>query len=248
MLGWFRSQARCPVDDVTRTWLDERWAWLEEQFGLDRLRKMEVILPSHKYFPDRYEKTTEDVQRMMERVCEYMELDPDSIELSFYRDRKSVYLGGIQEGAAGLYRGGGYKFKVAVEVSNLENPLGLVAVLAHELGHVHLLGHGRITDDEEDHEPLTDLLTVYFGFGVFTANSVVQESHWSAGNSSGWSVGRRGYLTMQQYGYALALFARSREEDGSAWVKELRLDVRAAFKQAKRFVDQQAGANSFKQS
>ena len=66
------------------------------------------------------------------------------------------------------------------------------------LGHVHLLGHGRIDDEAEDHEPLTDLLTVLFGMGVFTANAVIREHHWDAGPVSGWSINRRGYLGMPE--------------------------------------------------
>ena len=81
-----------------------------------------------------------------------------------------------------------------------------------------------------DHEPLTDLLTVYFGMGILCANSVVQTSSWQQGRRSGWSIGRQGYLSMPAYGYALARFACAREEDGSDWEKELRLDVRSAFR------------------
>jgi hypothetical protein len=110
------------------------------------------------------------------------------------------------------------------------------------LAHVHLLGHGRITDEAEDHEPLTDLLTVFLGMGVFTANSVIREKYWHAGQWSGWSMGRRGYLSMPMYGYAFALFARARGEDGSAWARELRLDVRSAFEQALRFVSEVGNA------
>jgi hypothetical protein len=104
---------------------------------------------------------------------------------------------------------------------------------------VHLLGHGRISVDTEDHEPLTDLLTVFFGLGVFTANSVIRETSWHAGQLSGWSIGRRGYLGMPVYGYAFARFARARGEDGSDWSRELRPDVRSAFKQAMRFLEKE---------
>jgi len=41
----------------------------------------------------------------------------------------------------------------------------------HELGHVLLLADGKISKDRKDHEHLTDLLTVWLGLGIFTANS-----------------------------------------------------------------------------
>jgi hypothetical protein len=173
---------------------------------------------------------------MLDRVCEYMDIDPGTVELSLYQDRNPVHEEQWRQGTAGLYHPEAGKFRVWVEVANLDDPLGLVGTMAHELGHVHLLGHGRITEEAEDHEPLTDLLTVYFGLGVFTANSVIRESYWHAGAVSGWTMGRRGYLGMPEYGYAFARFARARGEDGSDWAGELRLDVRSAFKEAMRFL------------
>ena len=174
---------------------------------------------------------------MLDRVCDYMEIEPDTVELSLYEDRNPVYEGEWRHGAAGLYHKEADKFRVWVEVSGLNDPMALVGTLAHELGHVHLLGHGRIADDVEDHEPLTDLLTVFFGMGLFTANSVIRENYWNAGGISGWSMGRRGYLTMPQYGYAFALFAWARGEGNPTWEKHLRLDVRTAFDAALRFLE-----------
>jgi hypothetical protein len=116
-----------------------------------------------------------------------------------------------------------------------------VGTLAHELGHVHLLGHGRVSDQAADHEPLTDLLTVYLGMGIFTANSVIREHYWHEGQVWGWNIGRSGYLGMPDFGYAFARFARARVEEGAEWVSELRLDVRSAFKQAMRFLAEEAG-------
>ena len=49
-------------------------------------------------------------------------------------------------------------------------------------------------------------------------------------------IARRGYLTMPEYGYALARYVRCRGEDGSQLAKELRLDVRSPFQKALRFL------------
>src|SRR5207244_3098696 len=128
------------------------------------------------------------------------------------------------------------KYRIWVDVGNLADPLALVATLAHELGHVLLLGQARISTQEEDHEPLTDLLTVFLGLGIFTANSVLQEKYWHAGAVSGWQIGRRGYLHMPEFGYALALFAWAREEADPPWSNELRADVHSAFVAGSRFL------------
>lgn len=237
MFSWFRSQPECPIEPEMRDWINTRWAWLEEQFGTERLCATQVILPNSDFFPDPYHGTKKDAEALFKRVCGYMELDHADMRLSFYEERK-------QPGTAGLYRAEGKRFHIEIEITNLHDPLAMVATMAHELGHVHLLGQRRLPEDADDHEPLTDLLTVYLGMGVFTANSVIRENYWHAGQISGWSIGRRGYLTMVDYGYAFARFSRARHDDGKTWVRELRLDVRTAYKQAMRYlaaIDNQDG-------
>ena len=62
---------------------------------------------------------------------------------------------------------------------NFEDPARAVAVIAHELAHVLLLGNGYLGGHEKDHEELTDLLTVFSGLGIFTANAAFQFKQWS---------------------------------------------------------------------
>ena len=238
MFGFFRSRVACPVTSEARGWIEQRMAWLTEEFGCKRVQSVRVILPTPEFFPDPYNGTREDALRMLERVCGYMGIEPETVELSLYRERNPLSNGELWQGTAGLYHEEVRKYRISVEVANLGDPLALVATMAHELGHVHLLGHGRITPDVEDHEPLTDLLTVFLGMGVFTANSVIREHYQDTALSSMWSIGRRGYLTMPMYGYALALFARRRGEEKPRWARELRLDVRSSFKQAMRFLNE----------
>lgn len=241
MLNWLRSKPVCPIDSAVREWIDVRWEWLEQEFGTQRLRQTPVILPTAEFFPDPFDGTEEHARRELDRLCRYMGLDPATIDMSLYADRNPVHTERGREGTAGLYHPEGNRFRIWIEVGNLDHPMAMLATMAHELGHVHLLGHGRITNDIEDHEPLTDLLTVFFGIGVLTANAVIQESNWNYGQYSSWSISRGGYLGMNEFAYALARFAQSRGENGSAWMKELRLDVRAPFKQSMRYLQANGG-------
>jgi hypothetical protein len=200
-----------------------------------------VILPRPEFFPDPYHETESDARRILDRVCGYMRLDPTTIRMSLYDESdpnagNPIFSGQRQQGTAGLYQPEGRYYRIWIEVSNLHDPLALIATMTHELGHIHLLGHGRIQSDADDHEPLTDLLTVFLGLGVFTANSVIREHSWFEGGYSGWSISRRGYLGMAAYGYAFAKFARCRSETWPDWADELRPDVHSAFKQAMRFL------------
>jgi Pentapeptide repeats (9 copies) len=219
-----------------RNWINRRWAWLEEQFGKDHVLKGPVILPTEQFFPDPYEGIEEDAVSLFGHVCTFMAIERSTVELSFYEESRPVYDGELHAGTSGLYQAHEGKFQIWIEVRNIHDPLAMVATMAHELGHVHLLGHGRISADAEDHEPLTDLLTVFFGMGVFVANAVVREKSSSSGLISAWSIKRQGYLDMRQLAFALALYARAREENNPSWAVHLRPDVFAPFKQSIRFL------------
>ena len=43
-------------------------------------------------------------------------------------------------------------------------------------------------------EPMNDLLTVFLGFGIFTANSAFHFKQYTTDRAQGWSAGRSGYL------------------------------------------------------
>lgn len=241
VFDWLRGPPQCPIDPGVRSWIDQRWDWLIQVFGIARIRKSPLFLPRHEHFPDPYAGTDADVQMLLQRVCVYMDLDPTVIELSIFSAQNPIHTHplfiGSSPGAAGYYEDLGGRYRIWIEESLLHDPLVLVATMAHELCHVHLLGHQRIPPETEDQEPLTDLLTVYLGFGLITANAVVRDRNLNQGAFGMWVMSRHGYLTMQDYGYALALFARARDEFSPAWARELRPDVRAAFKASMRLLD-----------
>jgi hypothetical protein len=128
------------------------------------------------------------------RVCGYLGLESARFELRLYSeaDRPGLVDGsgrGYVQGTAGLYQGG-ERPVVWVEYSRLSDPPALVATLIHEACHDLLLGEGRLRGDEPDHELVTDLLTVYMGLGVITANATIRESNWRGCGSEGWRIGR----------------------------------------------------------
>lgn len=192
-------------------------------------------MPTTEFFTDSFSASEEEVRQVLDRTCDLLKVDARLIDLEFF-DEKQAFEN--QTTALGLYLQEGDRYRVWIENKELENPIGMVATMAHELCHVHLLGHGRVSEEEDDQEPLTDLLTVFLGLGVITANGAFHDSNWHAGGWEGWQVGRRGYLTMAMYGYALALFANLRGERKPSWAKHLRADVRHAFEKTCRFYEQ----------
>lgn len=229
MFGWLRPKS--PLTDEERRWIDTKFAWLTTEFGARSTAP--VITPTEAFFPDDYDEKPEDVAKIFQRLCGYMGIDDKRVELSFYTsDSADDYVNAFnpvisREYALGMYWEENGRAQIMLESSRLSEPMEVVATLAHELGHVLLLGEGRYSRDEPDHEPLTDLLTVYFGLGIFKANSVIREVNWSSGQWAGWSLSKQGYLSGPQCAYALARFAVARGETKPLWKRFLRRDIKA---------------------
>jgi hypothetical protein len=87
-----------------------------------------------------------------------------------------------------------------------------------------------------DQEPLTDLLTVYLGMGIFTANAAFDFSRQAGCRVDSWQAQRLGYLTEQMYGYALACYALLRGEPHPPWARYLDTNPRVYLKQGVRYL------------
>jgi hypothetical protein len=246
----FPFRPKLPVVDQDRQWVDDGFTRLEKILGRDRMLRATVILPTPEYFPDLYDKTPETAEMLFQRVCTYMGVERCSIDFEIFPDETEElqkilpYWHGNSGGCAGIYTQDGpskdrsdeRRMLVAVRSTQLKDPLSLVATLAHELGHVILLG-GRLMDPiTPDHEPMTDLLTVFLGLGIFTANTAARFLQFQDENRQGWSMRRLGYLPEEVYGYALAKFAAERGEARPEWVRHLSTNVRAYYKSSRPYV------------
>jgi hypothetical protein len=225
MFGLFRNNnAAPPIDEATRHWIEELFLWLIDTFGEEQIRAKQILRPDPEDFPVTYDGTYEAALETMHIVASQMEVDPDSIALNlFIRDDDRPDAGGLYKG---LQDG---KYWIDIEVGMLKEPMRLVAVLAHEIAHIKLLGEGRI---DENNEHLTDLTTIVFGLGIFNANSAFQFSTDSVKKS--WS--NLGYLSQMEWGYALALYSYIRGEKEPAWIGHLSKNVKGDFLQSERFI------------
>lgn len=238
MLDWLFKPS-CPCDPAAKGWVEERLAWLADEFDDHAFNGRRIVLPAPQFFPDPYDGTKIAVRGLLDRVCEYMDVVPDLVRLKFRSDEGKLGLvneGGYAVGyAAGTYQEGYRKFTVTIDTSMLADPMALVGTIAHELGHVKLLGEGRTTSDEYDNELLTDLTTVHFGLGVFTANHpayvVPTKARWPDTD-----LFRPAYMTPPMYGWALAHLAWFRGEEKPEWARHLTADARAYLKQGVRYL------------
>jgi len=252
MLGF---SPKLPISEEERQWVDEGFRRLEKLIGRRRMLEARVITPTAEDFPDSYDKTPEAAEKLFSRLCNYMKVEPSDIEFEIFPDETEElkallpsWRGSGGKRAAGLYmhameerdsEGSNNREQgavVAIRSSQLKDPLSLVATMAHELGHVILLGGGLMTPKSPDHEPITDLLTVFLGLGIFTANSAGRFKQFQDDRRIGWSMQRMGYLPEEVFAYALAKFVVERSEKRVVWERHLSTNVRAYFKRSRAWL------------
>src|SRR5258708_335850 len=202
-----------------KEWVEHRLLWLKGAFGPELLRQP-PLEPTSSLLPRQWDGSEEAGRDLLCRLCKFMRVDAARVQLDYYSKEDAHKVDSDcaghtrSSGPAGLYfhpREDG-TVVIALEKGGLAKPSALAATICHELGHVHLLADGRIKGDEKDCEPLTDLLTVYFGVGIFTANSAFQFDQWQSHSHQGWSAKAQGYLPERIWGYALAGYAWMRGE------------------------------------
>lgn len=238
---WFTP--KCPVDAETKQWVDEGFRWLMEDLGADTLASVEVILPLEEFFPDEFNTSRGSIRKMVERICTYMDVDASLIDLRFHEKDSTDRLHPLANEEVGeTHDLGTYqqrpdgKYRISIETSQAANPEMLAATIAHELGHVILAGEQRLPPDDPNHEPLTDLVTVFYGMGIFNANSCMVFEQWTNSQFQGWQAGGAGYLTEEAFGYALALFAYVCGDEKAGWSTHLRTNVRHYFKKSLKYL------------
>lgn len=245
MFSFFKHKKnKCPIPEDTRIWMENALIWLINQFREEKILTVKTLLPVQEDFPVQFNGTEQMAYDILAIVAQQMDVDTNRINLDFYNEQlleikgdAGVALNGQQyedeNYSSGLYGGKGTdgKFSIAVELSQLKEPDKLIATLAHEIAHIKILGDGRL---KENDEYLTDLVTVFFGLGIFNANTAFR--FYTATDK--WAYSKQGYLTQQDWGYALALYAYIRNEKKPYWIKYLTPNIQSDFKKSEAYIQE----------
>lgn len=243
---WWKTP-KLSVTDKDKAWVEESFARFVEIFGVTYASGTRMLLPTPEYFPDPYHGTPQCARLLLDRVCGYMNFDPVGVKLEIFDDHRGniggdilpVYVVPMEKTAAGYYLAANAEVAlpiVAIEKQQLTEPTQLVATLAHEVSHVILLG-GNLIELNRYHELLTDLCTVFCGFGIFSANtSCIFQQYQRNDGYHGWRTGRQGYLSQQVYGYALACWAWLHHDDKAPWERYLTENVKHDFRASMRYL------------
>lgn len=241
MFNFFKRKPFEPLDAELRHYFEHNLLCLRRTFPKPTLHKRKVFTPVESDFPIDWNKGEQTAYDLLPIVCRVMDIHPMEIQLEFFSNGvRTINMGSYTEAintegnaleAAGEYFGKNEdgKYVVALEQGLLQHPDNLIATLVHELAHVKLMGHAKMDYNDE---MLTDLTTVFFGFGIFNANSAFQFKK----SNQGWSWSDLGYLKIDEWAYALALYAYLRKETNPTWKNHLNATVQKLFDQCSQYI------------
>lgn len=215
-----------PLEPDEREWLIERTAELIAAAPWQQYVRAPLLLPDERSFPDRWTPDLRGLRLLALRLLAYAGLEQLDVDIVVFEGERKTELDahGLEhvtghEGAAAWFAGiedGVCLF--GCDVDQLGDPIGVVGAMAHEVAHAFRRFHGLEVDDRELEERLTDLTTVYLGFGVISTNAALRHRSSGVGGSMfahQWSRSQLGYLPAEAMSFALALWWHARGGDAA---------------------------------
>ncbi|MBD8487337.1 hypothetical protein IFO69_01115 [Echinicola sp. CAU 1574] len=242
MFNFLKSNKKYePLNWELRKYFENNFLWLLQEFPKPKIEDRKILTPTSEHFPIKWNKSKDNAFDAHRIICENMQIDPSKVELDFFDNglkeidmgTSMIFVESDPENpeAAGLFhheKEDG-KYSVSLDEALLAKPDHLIATIAHELAHVKLLGVKKLNQNDE---MLTDFTTVFFGLGIFNANSAFQFYN----QSDRWGYSNLGYLKTDEWAYALALFAFIRQEDDPEWKQYLSKTIKKDFDKCLRYM------------
>ena len=211
-----------------RKWLGRYLRKLIERKGAETFLQSPLLEPTSRYFPDPWSGRVSDVHRLTQRLMHQAGLGELRLSLQGFAGGKKTWDSGTAGWFAGIM---GDTCEMGVHVSQLANPEAAVGVMAHEVAHAWRSYHRLKADDHDREELLTDLTTIFLGFGIFTTNNTDRYRASGTWSETRWSVSSGGYLPPAAMAWVLALqaVARDRKDEMRAIEKHLEPNQRECF-------------------
>jgi zinc-ribbon domain len=214
-------------------WILLAFRWALEQFGSDVFYQHTILVtPTHDHFPDQAGDPHQKALLAFQRVQKFMGIEHWPCKLVAQQPGVNpvvdpfTVMENAPQSPGGTFSVRGVEEPQVVITYNpatVQRPQALVAILAHELA--HYLGRTAQCPPpggEKNWEYATDLLAVFSGFGLFSANSACDFHQFRGYNNQGWSSRTLGYLSEFEFAYCLAVFCTLKHIDRKQVIAHLK--------------------------
>ena len=230
MFSWFRP--RCPIDLLSKVWVEYRLRFLIDRIGAAEIRRYPLLIPTANDLPEIAPAQDGHIEDLLCRLCEQLRIDRQGIDLQVI---DILPMMANSHHALGTHTPNSRTIWLRRDL--LSKPAHMLSALIRELLHDRLQGEGILRGDKNDHEQMTDLSACLFGCGIPLANSTLTVESETTRTYSPMQIWQTGYLTSLEFGDALAVLHWWRgDEDIPDWVKLLRLDAQETFTRGLQFL------------
>lgn len=239
MFGLFRSKSVLHEDSTE--WLFSAYAWALGNFGREVFHQDTILVtPTDRHFPEKSFDTWEErVSVAFGRVREYAGMRNWPCELSALTPGMDPVAAPaissvVPRGPHGtvLINAERRSIPITFDPGMLKRPLVIIAIFAQQLGyHLGRSIAAEIPGGEHLRGPASDLLAIFMGFGLFLTNSAMTECRGGC-SGCGTSVQKLGYLTEDEFVYALAIFCVLKDIQDIEVEPHLKKTLRPIFRKA----------------
>ncbi|MGI9413320.1 MAG: hypothetical protein ACR2PM_06615 [Hyphomicrobiales bacterium] len=233
------------LDERTERWQLDCWRWLIDGLAPGRnLHANPLILPTVDFFPATDAAGHDMAEHLFRHVAELSGVADwpfDLVAQEWHPDDVPDTTAHLSYAAGTYTEEPGGRMTIGYYPGLVEKPLDLIGMFAHEVSH----GIVRTIDRPppgswQMEEFAVELATVYLGFGLFGANNAFQVGFgWSLKALYGsWSWSSSGYLSQEQWAFALAVFLELRGETGEEVKDWLKPPLARMFKQAQAYLEE----------
>jgi hypothetical protein len=199
-------------------WISRHVTALIQSRGANPFLHAPILEPTDEYFPEPWAPNRHGIELLLRRLLIYAglpQLKP-AVQLFEGRHGRPIIEGTHHWDDTPAWFVGleGDTCRFELNASQIEAPDTLVGVLCHEVAHVWRRFHGLETESPEEEERLTDLTALYLGFGLLVTNNAFK--YRTRGDIRGtivnyeWSHQQVGYLSLEEFCFALAIQALAR--------------------------------------
>ncbi|HWB74995.1 MAG TPA: hypothetical protein VG755_08560, partial [Nannocystaceae bacterium] len=240
-----------PIDGDEREHLLAALAELIAARGWQHFVLAPIVLPTERFFPDRWTPDEDGVGLLAMRLLRYAGLGELGVQLQLFAEHDAARASGglVQSerhaGAAAWFAGiddGVCRF--GTNIDKLGDALGVTAALAHESAHAVRRYHALEVADVQTEEQLTDLTAVYLGFGVLLANAAARHRSWNVAGDpfvSARSFESLGYLSPQAQCFAIACQTTARGGRDAAVERALATNQAGWYRAASTWLEREGG-------
>jgi tetratricopeptide (TPR) repeat protein len=200
-----------PITQPDKEWVENAFEYFAKSFGFEAMDKMLFLEIQDFLNPTADYAIPENLMEMARKVADVYQIDIDEIEIGWFGDEQTPRWANFAKASndslpLGIFLDQYYqdkfqkKFKVLLNDALVDDPVLLLLTIIHELSHVAMQGYKYIRIDAPDGEPVTDLYSIFRGFGKIIANYTLE--------STSRSVSKTGYLPMELVAYANAILVK----------------------------------------